>query len=468
MQVFAEDDWFDSQRNTFKQFSEQSQSVYKTFVDENDARFLRWLRQQWKVYQRFDARVRDVSPKHELQPNKDRANVVMSGGQQVESSLKEPVADIENALLKKEQPLQKGKQININYYGHQVEIPVPDGLRSLSIKKVNADALADAFEFLVKVRESPMLKVLIEEKDRYQLSDWATVQLVQQTTSVLYPPGVERSFLNWYLLSKLSFQTRMGIVSDELVVLMPAQQLVYGRPYYMIKGEAYYPIGDYVDGDLQTYPGRYFAENKSLDLRFNKTLLAGEARQQRQLQWQSKNSNHQIEVSFNPDRVQYFKDYPQIDLGYYFDAPVDSRTAQDLKQQLQPMLSGKTPRQQVNLLLAFLQQGFSYSMDQAQFGEENYLLPEETLYYPASDCEDRAFLFAWLVRELVGLPVVGVTYPGHVAVAVAFEGEANANDKRVAHQGRYYTLTDPTYLGSKAGQVMVQYRRLSPEIVPIL
>lgn len=467
-QVFAEDDWFDSQRSTFNQFSEKSQSIYKSFVDKNDAEFLRWLRQQWKVYRRFDARVRDVSPKPEVQPAKDQADVVMSNGLPSLPDLSTQAgATKAGATTQKQPPLQKGSQVSIIYYGHQVEIAVPVGLRSLSIKKVNAEALADAFEFLAKVRELPVLKSLAAVKDRYQLSDWATVQLVQQTTAVLYPPGVNRSFLNWYLLSKLNFQAQMGIVSSQLVVLMPAQQLVYGKPYYMIKGEAYYPVGDYVEGDLQTYPGQYFAENKTLDLRFNKTLLAGKARQQRKLQWPTGNTWQQLSIHYNPYRVEYFKDYPQIDLGYYFDAPIDSHTAQNLKQQLQPMLVGKTPRQQVNLLLAFIQQSFTYTMDQTQFGEENYLLPEETLYYPASDCEDRAFLFAWLVRELVGLPVVGVTYPGHVAAAVAFD-DVKGNDMRLDFNGRDYSITDPTYLGSEAGQVMVQYRNVMPKVVPIL
>ena len=70
-------------------------------------------------------------------------------------------------------------------------------------------------------------------------------------------------------------------------------------------------------------------------------------------------------------------------------------------------------------------------------------------------CEDRAFLFAWLVRELVGLPVVGVTYPGHVATTVAFDDGALVSDTRVAFNGRDYSIADPTYLGSKVGQVMV-------------
>ena len=45
---------------------------------------------------------------------------------------------------------------------------------------------------------------------------------------------------------------------------------------------------------------------------------------------------------------------------------------------------------------------------------------DEPLFYPYSDCEDHSVLFAYLVRELPGLEVIGLDYPGHVATAVRF------------------------------------------------
>lgn len=60
-----------------------------------------------------------------------------------------------------------------------------------------------------------------------------------------------------------------------------------------------------------------------------------------------------------------------------------------------------------------------------QFGREKYFFAEETLFYPLSDCEDRAIFFAILIRNLLGLDVIGLDYPGHIATAVHFSNDVS-------------------------------------------
>ena len=88
----------------------------------------------------------------------------------------------------------------------------------------------------------------------------------------------------------------------------------------------------------------------------------------------------------------------------------------------------------VNVLLRFVQTGFSYLTDSEQFGREKFMFPEETLSYPYSDCEDRSFLFAYLVSSLLGLDVIGLDYPGHVATAVKFSSPVSPSASASAAQ----------------------------------
>ena len=46
------------------------------------------------------------------------------------------------------------------------------------------------------------------------------------------------------------------------------------------------------------------------------------------------------------------------------------------------------------------------------------MFANETLYFDKSDCEDRAVLFSYLVKELFGVGVVGVKYKDHMATAL--------------------------------------------------
>jgi len=83
------------------------------------------------------------------------------------------------------------------------------------------------------------------------------------------------------------------------------------------------------------------------------------------------------------------------------------------------------------------------------------------LYFPYNDCEDRAILFAWLVRELTGLKVVGLLYPGHMTTGVAIK-QVKTDYSSIDFQGNRYVIADPTYIGASVGTAMPSYVRLKP------
>jgi hypothetical protein len=117
----------------------------------------------------------------------------------------------------------------------------------------------------------------------------------------------------------------------------------------------------------------------------------------------------------------------------------------------------------VNILLRFVQTAFQYKTDQDQFGREKPFFPEETIYYPFSDCEDRSVLFAYLVRNLTGLEVVGLDYPGHIATAVRFPTQVPGES--VGYQGKRFVVCDPTYINAGAGMCMPQFKSVTPNVI---
>jgi hypothetical protein len=287
-------------------------------------------------------------------------------------------------------------------------------------------------------------------------------RLVGQLTHALHNDANDRALLGWFLLSKLGYRVRAGMVNNKLALLFSPAQKVYALSYYQIDGERYHPLYGTTEGKLNTYRGEFDKKARTLDLRFIHTAnLSNEATSRRALLFQEKT----LSIRYDKNRVALFATHPQIDLQYYFDAEPTAATAQSLRQQLAPLLRGKSEKEKVNLLLAFVQQGLSYQLDEEQFGEENYLLPEETLHYPAADCEDRAVLFVWLVRELVGVPVIGLSYPGHVSSAVALNTPPVDNTSAIEYEGRTYWPADPTYIGAVVGQVMPQHRKIKPEVI---
>ena len=113
--------------------------------------------------------------------------------------------------------------------------------------------------------------------------------------------------------------------------------------------------------------------------------------------------------------------------------------------------------------MEFVQFAIAYQSDNQQFGQENYLFPEETLYYPFADCDDRVSLMVQLINRYTGLPSIGLSYPDHISMAIAFKNSLNG--AFVSLSGRKYWVCDPTYLGSTCGMVMPAYKNVSPEII---
>ena len=103
-------------------------------------------------------------------------------------------------------------------------------------------------------------------------------------------------------------------------------------------------------------------------------------------------------------------------------------------------------------MLNWVQTAFVYEYDDKVWGHDRAFFAEESLYYPYCDCEDRSILLSRLVRDLLGLKVVLVYYPGHLATAIHFTNDVRGD--YLVLSGQRYTVCDPTYIGANIGMTM--------------
>ena len=148
----------------------------------------------------------------------------------------------------------------------------------------------------------------------------------------------------------------------------------------------------------------------------------------------------------------------------YANTPLEDGVRSELYPQLKEKLQGMSELEAVQQLLWWLHgrldlegeikssDTFLYRYDEDCWGEDRAFFGEETLFYPYCDCEDRSILLSHLVRDLVGLDVVLVYYPGHLAMAVCFNEKVDGDFIMV--DGRKFIVCDPTYLGARVGKTM--------------
>jgi hypothetical protein len=302
------------------------------------------------------------------------------------------------------------------------------------------------------------------------LNDWFRFELVRQYVDALMPrhgPS-ERILLQHFLLANLEYDVRLAKSDSQLLLLVPFSQLVYGRKYLVLDNVRYYSYYDNIapiaDADNYLYTCELPAEvdkGNRVNLVFDRYAMniPCEEQQERTV------TDGKIKVSekVNTALQEMLRRYPQMDIPHYAASDVVPQLHQNILAQIGPQVATLPQLEAVNALLHFVQYAFDYATDGDQHGYEKPYFIEENFYYPQNDCEDRSILFAFLVRELLGLDVHLIQYPGHECTAIHFT-TADVVGTSYLYEGKAFHICDPTYLGAVAGQCMPNYEAEDPTI----
>jgi hypothetical protein len=271
--------------------------------------------------------------------------------------------------------------------------------------------------------------------------------------------------LQWFFLVKSGFDARPGYSAQRLLLLVNVQQSVYGVSYIKVDDKPYYELFG-VDpataaGRYSAYSGRYPTALRAMDIRVAATGFAAGAVTRRALEFENRGRRVRLDLAYERPVTRYLDRFPQLDFELYFSTPPSPAARRSLTEALRPHLEGLSQEEGVDFLLAFVQKAFEYKTDKDQFGREKYFFVEEVLHFPYSDCEDRSAIFAWLVRELLGIDTVGLHYSGHMTTAVAL-ASVRADWQTVEWRNKRYVIADPTYINASVGMAMPSYRGQKP------
>ena len=304
-----------------------------------------------------------------------------------------------------------------------------------------------------------------ELKRQLGLNDWGYYELVRILAEAYCGAGTDESvLLRSFLMAEAGYRMRLARGDGRLCLLTEPACEVYARLYFKIDGRTFYLLDGGPRASAYNVCNFPVPGERALSLAMPETpALADKAGRRAE-----RNDTRQgIAASVVPDDnlLAFMTAYPPCSWEIYAATRLSKRTAQQLFPPLRAAIADKSERQAAEILLHYLHRAFPYRTDEEQFGGERTLFADELFGYPYSDCEDRSILYARLVRELLGLDVVLLHYPEHIATAVRFTTETQGD--YVQLDGRRYVVCDPTYIGADTGEAMPDLKRANARIIRI-
>ncbi|MBU0720176.1 hypothetical protein KJ877_02415 [bacterium] len=354
------------------------------------------------------------------------------------------------------------KDINFNFYGTDLGFDIPSKIKSAKFYPQDQSGISSFFDSAASSEYEDLIRQIASTKESLNLNDWGLYLLVLQISNHTFSDQDESRLLSWFIFNKLGYAVKIGLAKNHVVLMHYSKKIIYSTPNYSFSNQKFYVVANYAKGSvgqLFSYKQNYPGADKELDLSLKELPNFKSNMKSKTLSFKQYSNTYDVTFEYNQNLIDFMATYPQADYETFFNAPVDERTYESIAKSLKKYVDGKKTSDAMNFVLNFVQNSFAYERDDQQFGREKVMFAQETLYFDKSDCEDRAVLFSYLIKELFGIGVVGVKYKDHMATAlyVPMEGDTvNAGSRR-------FVVADPTYINASIGQSMPKYKPLKPE-----
>ena len=468
-----------AQTDDFKAFRERMLSDYSDFRKGIMERYVEFLDEAWAEYETMAGRRRVAQPKPVVAPVYTPPTKPVEPVQPVQVTPQEPEPTAPIVPVKQPTepvvpkapttpkvpsvPSPSTPQIRFELYGLQLAVPAPKLEATL-----HSASQQDVVAFWKQLNESSMtqsVEALQQHAVNYRLGDWCTFKAVE-AYSQKWANGNKRAerVMMQYLMLSMGYDVRMAVAGGEVYLMLPFEQQVYENTYLTVNENKYYLYPKSVPSGSSIYSCAIPADidcGRGMNLIINPAYRLPKAKQA----FSVSNGSLAVQGEVNRNVIALQQEYPSMDVYCYAASVADEEVRKSVVNQLRGQLQGMSENEAANALLHFVQKGFEYKTDGQQFGDgvEKSFFFDETLYFPYCDCEDRSIFYAYLVRELLGLDVLLVGYPGHECTAVALSTPPPTYTS-FQYKGKTYYICDPTYIGADIGMCMPDFMKIQPEV----
>lgn len=347
---------------------------------------------------------------------------------------------------------QSLKPVTIDFFGEACRLPLSQATSVPFSTTLSADAILDFDQQMQASGYDSLVQWMLAYRNQNRLDDWLYYQLLRKAAEVISPKRenyIRYTLYKWYLLRASGYDAQLAFTGDTILFYVHCDETIYDIPYFTI-GQRQYVCLNYHDYGsnlhLETLPMQRLLLPQDNGKAFSyKLTQVPEFRpsdyKEKDIAFAYQDVSYRFRLRVNEQLKNVYANYPVADYPLYFNAPMSRETYNSFVPKLKEVTRGMSMRNGIDYLMRFTRYAFLYQPDKEHFGREKRLSPEQTLLYDKSDCEDRAALFFFLVKEIYNLPMIVVAYPTHVTVAVKLQ---KGRGTPILYNGEKYYICEPT------------------------
>ena len=444
---------------SFKDFKQIQQSSIDNLKDKDDREFAKYLKKSFGAYMSSAPKkmYADAKP---LYIDKAMATNINAAG----PVMKILVDDKRYKTLQKKQKASEktiNKNISFEFFGSKIDIDLPPGIKRAKYYPQNQQGLNNFFSVVASSEYENLLEDILKIKDTMVLNDWGLYLLIDKISKSVFTNDDDSKLLKWFLFVKLGYKAKVGLSYRHIVILYNIKQTLYNAPNYKFGDDTYYTLSNnsQINKRVYSYVKDYPLSKKSFDFSLKKLPLLESDTQEKELKFSHYGREYAIKYRYNKNIINYLSRYPQVECEVFFNAPLQDESFYDIAKGMKKYIDGMQASEAINFVLHFVQKAFVYEVDSKQFGYQKTMFAQETLYFDKSDCEDRAVLFAYLVKKLFNFGIIGVKYKDHISTALYIPIKGDS----IKAYSKKYIIADPSYIDANVGVSIPRYKGLKPQ-----
>ena len=374
----------------------------------------------------------------------------------------EPAPEPEPLPIPESEPVVVGEGMTLSFFGAECSITLTEAHR-FKLRSIYEKDVAAAWESLNNSNFDNLIAECTELKESLRLNDWGMYLLVKQLAEEFFGENINESVvLRAFILTDLGYKVRIARANSRLWLMTKTEHNVYNHLFAFV-GKDKYILFDMPAGCKDLYTCNFeFEGEEGLNLSLNDTPALPYAKGTTFTRCNTRNGE-MLQVVPNENLTAFLREYPHVDWSVYAETALSEMTYMQIARLVKQRTANKSEREAVQSILSMIHHFFPYKNDAQQFGYERTFFADELFSYMYSDCEDRSILFCRLVKEILGLDVVLLHYPQHIAAAVHFTTTVSGDHVMVGTDR--YVICDATYINSYVGEAMPECKDVAPKII---